>query len=85
MLVSSANLIKGQESCVCLLSAVYIVKRNGDRTVPWGAPVLVYRVSEQTKEGDEGAEEEEGEAEEEGETEGGVARGSLTYWGLWVK
>ena len=40
MIVSSANLMSGQDSSVDLQSEVYSVKRKGARTVPWGAPVL---------------------------------------------
>ena len=39
---SCANLIVGHVLSVCLQSAVYNMKRNGARTVPCGAPVLLH-------------------------------------------
>ena len=43
---SSANLIIAHELSECLQSAVYNVKRNGTRTVPCGAPVLVHTTAD---------------------------------------
>ena len=44
--VSSAYLSMKQLLCVALQSGVYSEKRKGDRTVPWGAPVLVIITSD---------------------------------------
>ena len=46
--VSSAYLSTKQESCDGRQSDVYMEKRKGDSTVPWGAPVFVVIEFEQT-------------------------------------
>ena len=63
--MSSANLMRGQDSSLCLPSAVYSVNKKGERTVPCRAPVLVYSTSDLIKGSDE---------EEE-------ATGDLIKWG----
>ena len=44
--VPSAYLLMKQLLYVALQSDVYSEKRKGDRTVPWGAPVLVIITSD---------------------------------------